>query len=58
MIRDALLKYLEDEVLLLSTDKVENQIKHIKNLQVALESLVIVYEKNNVIQSPKEIKQN
>ncbi len=59
MIRKELIKYLEDEVLLLSTDKVENQIKHIKNLQTSLELLITIYEENNTIHPEKErVKQN
>ncbi len=63
MIRNVLLKYLEDEVLLLSTDEAENQIKHIKNLQAALELLIKIYEENNAIQPTNQpttetVKQN
>ncbi len=59
MIRKELLKYLEDEVLLLSTDEVENQIKHIKNLHAALELLIKIYKKNDAIQPTTEtVKQN
>ncbi len=54
MIRKELIKYLEDEVQLLSTDKVENQIKHIKKLQTSLELLITIYKENNVIHPIKE----
>ncbi len=63
MIRKELLKYLEDEVLLLSTDKVENQVKHVKNLQTALELLITIHKETSVIQPKNQpiketVKQN
>ena len=59
MIRKELIKYLEDEVQLLSNDKVENQITHIKNLQTSLELLITIYNENTIIHPEKErIKQN
>ncbi len=63
MISKELLKYLEDEVLLLSTDKVENQVKHVKNLQASLELLITIYKETGVIQPKNQpiketVKQN
>ena len=63
MISKELLKYFEDEVLLLSTDKVENKVKHVKNLQASLELLTTIHKETGVIQPKNQpikeaVKQN
>jgi len=48
MIKPDLQKYIQDEAEYLTTDKVDNQMEHIKKLHATCELLITIYEEKNV----------